>query len=139
VNATATKTRTAMVGRKYESYIVNDEERSALPHACFKIVPLGHHDMNMIVRLPCDRRSTFQDLRREIEEDYSDDLPFYDFKFALTDDWMAVSVSPAQEEKWRICDFILKNTGGGDGTYENPHVVYIKSVRVESLEEEKVG
>ncbi len=59
-------------------------------------------------------------------------------KFALTDDGMAMSVRPAQEDNWRIGDFVTKNKGGGDGTYEKSHLVYIKSVEVMNVDEERV-
>ena len=145
-NAASTKVRMATVGIwKYESRVVVDDDggerssassSSSSSHACFKIVPLGHRGGNMIVRLPRDIRSTFRDLRREIEEDYIDDLPFRDFKFATSYDGIAVSVSPAREGGRRIYDFVRKIEGGGDGTYEDPHVVYIKCAEVESFDEE---
>ncbi|KAL3811490.1 hypothetical protein ACHAXA_004398 [Cyclostephanos tholiformis] len=131
MNATAKKARTIKEGCKWksESKSMSKDDPAFMPHECFKIVISGHSGIDMMVRLPCHRFSTFQDLRREIEEDYADDLPFYDFKFTVTDDGMALT--PIQEQKWMVHDSDLWNQGeGGDGTYTNPYVVFIKSIEL---------
>jgi hypothetical protein len=92
----------------------------------FQVVLSGYKSTDMMVRLPYDRNATFQDLRRELEEDYADDFPSSDFRFTLTAD--GISVSPMQEEKWRVRDYVLTNQGG-DGTFKNPHHVYMKSIK----------
>lgn len=91
----------------------------------FQVVLSGRKSTDMMVRLPYNRNATFQDLRRELEEDYADDFPSSDFRFTLTAD--GISVSPMQEEKWRVRDYVLTNQGG-DGTYKNPHHVYMKRI-----------
>ncbi|KAL3811492.1 hypothetical protein ACHAXA_004400 [Cyclostephanos tholiformis] len=132
-------------GRRYDSYVacdgggVGDEESSSPspspPRECFKVVVSSGRDGGggiggidvMMIRLPRDRCTTFHDLRREIMEDYysASTMPCRNFKFALADDGM--TVSSMQERKWRIGDFGIRDQGG-DGTYENPHLVYIRGI-----------
>jgi hypothetical protein len=76
-----------------------------------------------MVRLPYNVNTTFQDLRRELEEDFANDLGSSYFKFTITAD--GIIVSPAQEQKWRVRDYDLTNQGG-DGTYKSPFFVYVK-------------
>jgi len=109
------------------------ETKSLLPYDCFLIILSGHKKCaSYMVRLPYDRNTTFQDLRREIEEDYGDDFPFADFKFTVTAEGTAVS--RAQERKWRVCDYDLSK--GNDGTNINPHRVYVKSANKENTKKE---
>ena len=75
------------------------------------------------VRLPYNQLTTFDDLRRELEEDYHDELPKPDYKFCVTANF-TIGVSRAQESKWRVRDYDL-TTQGGDGTYKMPYFVYI--------------
>jgi hypothetical protein len=90
-----------------------------------------------MVRLPYNQNTTFQDLRHEIEEDYGNDFPFSDFRFVVTVEGMAVSL--VQEHKLRVCDYILTNQGS-IGTVNNPHHVFVRSVKKENKrEEEKDG
>lgn len=106
------------------------ENKSLLPYDCFLIVLSGHHHHKKcpfyMVRLPHDRNTTFRDLRLEIEEDYGTDFPFDDFKFTVAARGTAV-VSRVQERKWRVGDYDLSE--GTDGTYINPHRVYVKSIK----------
>ena len=87
----------------------------------FQVV-ISNDNTDMMVRLPSSPDHTFKDLRREIEEDAADDLPFPSFKFTVEASGMGVYRK--QEKKWKVRDYDLTNLG--DGSYKHPYRVYIK-------------
>jgi hypothetical protein len=81
-----------------------------------------------MVRLPYNRSLTFAELRREIENDFANEMPMSEYKFLVNADGVAVGRS--QEQKWLVRDYDMVDlTTGGDGTGLNPYLVYIKSVK----------
>jgi hypothetical protein len=133
MNATTKETVATKAGSKMKSKLnrssKNKNNQALTSHECFKIVITDHSSIDMMVRLPRNRLLTFKDLRREIEEDYVDDLPFYDFKFTIAAN--GIALSPMQEQKWRFHDNDLLNQGKcGDGTYLNPYLVYIECFEI---------
>jgi hypothetical protein len=97
---------------------------SRLSYDYYQVVIAGQNSKSdMMVRLPYNQQTTFADVRRELEEDYHDELPKPDYKFCITPDF-TIGVSKAQESKWRVRDYDL-TTQGGDGTYKMPYFVYI--------------
>ena len=127
MNAKVKKTRVAEGGRKPKSERASEMKavlvQSAWSYDYFQVVLSGNKSTDMMIRLPYKQNTTFQDLRRELEEDYAEDLPFSSFKFTVTENGMAVS--SMQEQKWTVRDYDLTNQGG-DGSYKNPYLVYIK-------------
>ena len=127
MNAKVKKTRMAEGGRKPESERASEMKavlvQSAWSYDYFQVVLSGNKSTDMMIRLPYKQNTTFQDLRRELEEDYAEDLPFSRFKFTVSKDGMAVS--SMQEQKWTVRDYDLTNQGG-DGSYKNPYLVYIR-------------
>lgn len=87
----------------------------------------GHQTTDMVIRLPYNTSTTFQDLRRQLEKDCDGELPSSGFKFTLT----GMAISRIQEQTWRVSDYSLTQSkhgsgGGGDvGTFRNPFPVYI--------------
>jgi hypothetical protein len=112
---------------------------SRLSYDYYQVVIAGQNSKSdMMVRVPYNQQTTFADVRRELEEDYHDDLPKPDYKFCITPDF-TIGVSKAQESKWRVRDYDL-TTQGGDGTYKMPYFVYImmdRGKKEESKEEMK--
>jgi hypothetical protein len=127
MNAKVKKTRVAEGGRKPKSERASEMKavlvQSAWSYDYFQVVLSGNKSTDMMIRLPYKQNTTFQDLRRELEEDYAEDLPFSSFKFTVTENGMAVS--SMQEQKWTVRDYDLTNQGG-DGSYKNPYLVYVK-------------
>lgn len=127
MNAKVKKTMMAEEGRKPESDRASEMKavlvQSAWSYDFFQVVLSGNKSTDMMIRLPYKQNTTFQDLRRELEEDYAEDLPYSRFKFTVTENGMAVS--SVQEQKWTVRDYDLTNQGG-DGSFKNPYLVYIK-------------
>jgi len=127
MNAKVKKTRVVEGGRKPKSERASEMKavlvQSAWSYDYFQVVLSGNKSTDMMIRLPYKQNTTFQDLRRELEEDYAEDLPSSSFKFTVTENGMAVS--SMQEQKWTVRDYDLTNQGG-DGSYKNPYLVYIK-------------
>ena len=110
---------------------------SRLSYDYYQVVIAGQSSKtDMMVRLPYNQQTTFNDLRCELEEDYHDELPKPDYKFCIAADF-TIGVSRAQESKWRVRDYDL-TTQGGDGTYKMPYFVYITKDKGKN-EESKVG
>ncbi len=127
MNAKVKKMMMAEGGRKPESERASEMKavlvQSAWSYDYFQVVLSGNKCTDMMIRLPYKHNTTFQDLRRELEEDYAEDLPYSRFKFTVTENGMAVS--SMQEQKWTVRDYDLTNQGG-DGSFKNPYLVYIK-------------
>jgi hypothetical protein len=109
---------------------------SRLSYDYYQVVIAGQNSKSdMMVRVPYSQQTTFADVRRELEEDYHDELPKPEYKFCITPDF-TIGVSKAQESKWRVRDYDL-TTQGGDGTYKMPYFVYI-TMDMGKKEESKV-
>jgi len=79
---------------------------------------------DIMVRLPYNRSLTFAELRREIEDDFAEEMPLSEYNFLMNADGVAVGRS--QEQKWLVRDYdIVDLMMGGDGTGLNPYLVYI--------------
>jgi hypothetical protein len=127
LNAKVRKSKMAEEGRKPQSEDAGELKpvlvQSAWSYDYFQVILSGDRKTDMMIRLPYNKNTTFGDLRRELEEDYAEDMPFPNFKFMVSREGMAVSST--QEKKWAVRDYDLTNQGG-DGTYKDPYLVYIK-------------
>jgi hypothetical protein len=131
MNAKVNKARASIAGAKHESKPTHDIEM--FDH--YKFTLMGCECPDMMIRLPYNRTVTFEDLRRELEEDYAEEFPSSELRFLVAKDGLAVST--AQEHKWRVHDYDL-TIQGCDGTFKKPYLVYMKSIKKDSRKKKPV-
>ncbi len=129
------KVREILAGRRHESKSGHKEAMSQSNPANggglemynhFLFTAPGGECPDLMIRLPYSRTATFEDLRRELEEDYPDKFPSSEFQFLVAKGGLAISM--AQEHKWRVHDYDPMYQGG-DRTFKKPFVVYLKSIK----------
>ena len=133
MSAKVNKARASIAGMKHESKS-RHEEAGSPTHGTeiydhYKFTLLGCECPDLMVRLPYNRNVTFEDLRRELEDDYAEEFPSSELRFLVAKDGLAVST--AQEHKWRVHDYELTSQGT-DGTFKKPYLMYMKSIKKNS-------
>ena len=114
----------------YEHFQFVLSDSSGCEHTSTAIDRSNYNTNNMMIRLPYNPNTTFHDLRRELMEDYPNEISRLlpnDFKFTVGSA-NGLPVSYMQEQKWCVRDYYdLSTQGCNNGSYKNPYQVFIKS------------
>ena len=115
----------------YEHFQFVLSDSSGCQHTSTAIDRSNYNTNNMMIRLPYNPNTTFYDLRRELMEDYPNEISCLlpnDFKFTVGSAANGLPISNMQEQKWCVRDYYdLSTQGCNNGSYKNPYQVFIKS------------